>query len=174
MFLVKTTCVTLKTMMDLAKLILIIALLAGAYYGYVFYYKDGTTSEVRSVVNPSTELEIGQIVTTLFEKLSKEDLDGVYAMVTQGFKKNIPRQEVSNFISVIFTNGKFKAHETTGHLYAKGEIETTEDVYKDEWIYENYGKITLTGGDSGETLVVLVEENNQWKIQFFDISLNKQ
>lgn len=149
-------------------IIAIIALGATGYYGFTIYKEKA--HYVKDVIAISNA-EMEELAMVFLKTVSNQDIDGVYTMVTDGFKTNIPRDELSSFITAAIDDRKFKGLRSIGFSYSKIDVETGQkDVYKKDWIYEYSGIITFDDDSERKTHVLLMKEGGQWKVHYFDFA----
>jgi len=156
----KRDCGTIETMKGFLKVIVVVGLLAGAYYGYIFY------------TGKSLGGEMGPMATVFLERLSSDDVRGAYSMTTDGFKVNATEERLSHIMWQMFGRREFAGQTQTGYSYFKGVVEVPPgDVFEKAWLYEYYGILTFADGTEGDFTIAFAKVDDEWKAHHFDITM---
>ncbi|MEK7074534.1 MAG: hypothetical protein AAB968_02105, partial [Patescibacteria group bacterium] len=140
------------------KIIGILTLLAGIFFGYIFYngYSRGP--------------EISERVTNFLYLASKNDAISAYDFFTEALKNSLLFEAFADDIELHFARVSFEKQEQTGFYFMLGMPGSSKyNILKLRRIYMYDGIITYSRGYEGTVSVVFVREDGQWKIDAFGI-----
>lgn len=137
------------------KIVGVIVLLIIVVLGLIFYKLIG------GVLKYKPEAE--QDVTALLTAASKDDVDGVYSVISSQFKQTYTKDQISKLLQA--NKYRFSGFSFQKSTTFKG-FNSTE--YKNT-IYEYEGDITYSDGFKGHVTAKLVSEDGVLKIMYINV-----
>ena len=144
-------------MKALLKIVGVLILLVGIFYGYIFY--------AGWALGP----EISERVTDFLILASDGDAEAAYEFFTEDLKKSLSLDDFVDSIQDHFFRLSFEKQNKTGYNFNVGVKKPLYNLFNLRRIYGYQGVVIYSNGEEGDLTMVFVKEGGEWKLIVLDV-----